>query len=158
MPCRLPPPQEHGIVKPVNTKGAQNGISLEGLAYYAHIRNKQFIGIGKTAPPNAPPWCCHAAEVEVDMALGVAKVIKIAAAHDVGTAINPQIVEGQIEGAVVQGIGFALNEEIIYKPNGQQAHTGFSTYMLPTAEDIPEIDTIIVEVNSLIFKRIFIVS
>ena len=83
----------------------------------------------------------------MDTELGIVKVIKIAAAHDVGTAINPQIVEGQIEGAVVQGIGFALNEEITYKPNGQQAHTGFSTYMLPTAEDIPEIDTIIVESN-----------
>jgi xanthine dehydrogenase molybdenum-binding subunit len=45
---------------------------------------------------------------------------------------------------VVQGIGFALNEEISYKPNGQQAHTSFSAYMVPTAEDIPEIDTFIV--------------
>ena len=143
----VPPPQDHGIVKPVNTKGTQKGISLEGLTYYAHIRNKQFIGIGRTVHGNAPPWHCCAAEVEVDMELGAVKVIKMAAAHDVGTAINPQIVEGQIEGGVVMGIGFALNEEIIYKPNGRQANAGFATYMLPTAEDIPEIDSIIVEAN-----------
>ncbi|MBF0528391.1 MAG: molybdopterin-dependent oxidoreductase [Deltaproteobacteria bacterium] len=140
----VPPPVDHEMVKPVKTKGAQQGISLEGLSYYAHIRNKQFIGIGRTIPLNAPPWHCCAAEVEVDMELGTIQIIKIAAAHDVGTAINPKIVEGQIEGGVVQGIGFALSEEILYKPNGQQAHTSFSAYMLPTAEDIPEIDAMIV--------------
>lgn len=141
----VPPPVDHKNIKLVNTQGSQNGISLEGLTYYAHIRNKQFIGIGRTVPPNAPPWHCCMAEVEVDTELGTIQVIKMAAAHDVGTAINPQIVEGQIEGGVVQGIGFALNEEILYKPNGQQAHTSFSAYMVPTAEDIPEINTFIVK-------------
>ncbi|AFM25079.1 xanthine dehydrogenase family protein molybdopterin-binding subunit [Desulfomonile tiedjei] len=143
----VPPPVDHEMISPVNTTGAQQGISLEGLSYYAHIRNKQFLGIGRTIPFNAPPWHCCAAEVEVDMELGTVQVIKMAAAHDVGTAINPKIVEGQIEGGVVQGIGFALNEEILYKPNGHQAHTSFSAYMLPTAEDIPEIDAIIVAGN-----------
>lgn len=143
----VPPPQDHEVVKPVNTQGPQQGISLEGLTYYAHIRNKQFIGVGRTIPPNAPPWHCCAAEVEVDTELGTVKVIKMAAAHDCGTVINPKIVEGQIEGGVVQGIGWALNEEILYKANGQQAHSSFSAYMLPTAEDIPEIDAIIVESN-----------
>ncbi len=141
----VPPPVDHHMVKLVNTKGTQTGISLEGLTYYAHIRNKQFIGLGRTIPPNAPPWHCCAAEVEVDTRLGTIKVIKMAAAHDVGTAINPRIIEGQIEGGVVQGIGFALNEEILYKPDGQQAHKSFSAYMVPTAEDIPPIETFIVE-------------
>ena len=141
----VPPPRDHEMVKPVNTQGPQQGISLEGLSYYAHIRNKQFIGVGRTVPLNAPPWHCCAAEVEIDEELGTVQVIKMAAAHDVGTAINPMIVEGQIEGGAVQGIGFALNEEVLYKPNGRQAHTSFSAYMLPTAEDIPEIDAIIVE-------------
>ncbi len=143
----VPPPQDHEMVKPVDTQGPQTGVSLEGLTYYAHIRNKQFIGVGKTIPPNAPPWHCCAAEVEVDMELGTVQVIKMAAAHDVGTVINPRIVEGQIEGGVVQGIGYALSEEILYKPNGEQAHSSFSAYMLPTAEDIPEIDAFIVEGN-----------
>jgi xanthine dehydrogenase molybdenum-binding subunit len=143
----VPPPQDHEMVKPIHTQGAQKGISFEGLTYHAHIRNKQFIGVGRTIPPNAPPWHCCAAEVEVDTNLGTVQIIKMAAAHDVGTAINPQIVKGQIEGGVVQGIGFALNEEINYKPNGQQTHTSFSSYMLPMSEDIPEIDTIIVESN-----------
>lgn len=141
----VPPPRDHKIVKPVNTQGPQKGISLEGLAYYAHIRNKQFIGVGRTIPPNAPPWHCVAAEVEVDTKLGTVEVIKMAAAHDVGTAINPKIVEGQIEGGVVQGIGYALSEEILYDSKGRQAHTSFSAYMVPTAEDVPEIDTFIVE-------------
>lgn len=141
----VPPPVDHEMTKLSDSSGPKTGISLEGLVYYAHIRNKQFIGIGRIIPSNAPPWHCCAAEVEVDTDLGTIQVIKMAAAHDVGTAINPKIVEGQIEGGVVQGIGFALNEEILYKPNGEQAHKSFSSYMVPTAEDIPEIETFIVE-------------
>ncbi len=141
----VPPPVDHGIVKQIDSRGEQQGISLEGLVYYAHIRNKQFIGVGKTIPPNAPPWHCCAVELEIDTELGTVEIIKMAAAHDVGVAINPTLVEGQIEGGLVQGIGFALSEEIQYKENGAQAHSGFSHYMLPMAADIPEIDTIIVE-------------
>lgn len=141
----VPPPRSHGLVREIDSTGEQDGITLEALAYYAHIRNTQFIGVGKIIPPNTPPWHCCTAEVEIDTETGQVSVVKVAAAHDVGTAVNPQIVEGQIEGAVVQGIGMALSEEILYTADHKPAHKSFSSYMVPTAEDIPEIDAIIVE-------------
>lgn len=126
-------------------EGKGNALTLEEVAYHAHIRNKQFIGVGRMVPPNAPPWHCCAAEVEVDTETGEVSIIKMAAAHDVGTAVNPSIVEGQIQGGVVQGIGYALGEEITYSAKGKQQQSSIHNYMLPTAEDIPPIDAIIVE-------------
>lgn len=125
----------------------RKSITLKELAYAAHLRNKQFIGIGRIVPDNAPPWHAHFAEVEVDTELGQVRVIKVAAVHDVGKAINPMIVEGQIEGGVLMGIGYALSEEIKYDEKGKQLHDSFHKYMLATADDMPEIDVMIVEAN-----------
>jgi xanthine dehydrogenase molybdenum-binding subunit len=126
-------------------EGERKSVSLVELAYHAHLRNKQFIGIGRTVPENAPPWHAHFAEVEVDTETAQVRVIKIAAAHDVGKAIHPIIVEGQVEGGVLQGVGYSLSEDIRYDEKGKQLHDSFHKYMLPTAEDTPEIDAIIVE-------------
>ncbi len=98
-------------------------------------------------PQNAPPWLAHFAEVEVDTETGQARAVKIVAAHDVGKAINPSIVEGQLEGGLAQGIGFALTEEILYDSKGKQLHDAYHKYMLPTAEDMPVVKAIIVEAN-----------
>ena len=68
-----------------------------------------------------PTFHCHAAEVEVDPGTGEVKVVQYAAAHDVGYAVNPALVEGQIHGGVVQGIGMALMEEIIYEDGRGQS-------------------------------------
>ncbi|MBX3581828.1 MAG: molybdopterin-dependent oxidoreductase [Rhizobiaceae bacterium] len=81
------------------------------------------------------------AELEVDMRLGTVKLIKITAAHDVGRAINPLLVEGQIEGGIAQGIGLALMEE--YIPGRTE---NLHDYLIPTIGDVPEIESIIVEV------------
>ncbi|MEQ1941114.1 molybdopterin cofactor-binding domain-containing protein [Mesorhizobium sp. VNQ89] len=81
------------------------------------------------------------AELEVDMKLGTVKLIKITAAHDVGRAINPLLVEGQIEGGIAQGIGLALMEEYIAGRN-ENLHD----YLIPTIGDVPEIESIIIEV------------
>jgi xanthine dehydrogenase molybdenum-binding subunit len=89
----------------------------------------------------------HFAEVEVDTETGQVKVIRVAAAHDVGKAINPVIVEGQIEGGVLQGVGYAVSEEIVHDAKGRPLHNSLHKYLLPTAEDIPEIDAIIVEAS-----------
>ncbi|MDY0274270.1 MAG: molybdopterin-dependent oxidoreductase [Desulfomicrobium sp.] len=126
-------------------EGKGNSVTIEELAYHAHVRNKQFIGVGRIVPDNAPPWHACFAEVEVDTRTGQTRVIKMVAAHDVGQAINPLIVEGQIEGGAVQGIGYALSEEITYSEQGRQYQSSMHNYMLPTAEDIPEIHSIIVE-------------
>ncbi|GLR40459.1 aldehyde oxidase [Mesorhizobium amorphae] len=81
------------------------------------------------------------AELEVDLELGTVKLIKITAAHDVGKAINPLLVEGQIEGGIAQGIGMALMEE--YIPGRTE---NLHDYLIPTIGDVPPIETILVEV------------
>ncbi|WP_245235459.1 molybdopterin-dependent oxidoreductase [Mesorhizobium erdmanii] len=81
------------------------------------------------------------AELEVDIKLGTVKLIKITAAHDVGKAINPLLVEGQIEGGIAQGIGMALMEE--YIPGRTE---NLHDYLIPTIGDVPPIETILVEV------------
>ncbi|MGN6465139.1 MAG: molybdopterin-dependent oxidoreductase [Rhizobiaceae bacterium] len=81
------------------------------------------------------------AELEVDMKLGTVKLIKITAAHDVGRAINPLLVEGQIEGGIAQGIGLALMEE--YVPGRTE---NLHDYLIPTIGDVPPIESILVEV------------
>ncbi|WP_197282031.1 xanthine dehydrogenase family protein molybdopterin-binding subunit [Dethiosulfatarculus sandiegensis] len=126
-------------------KGKGNAVTMEEVAYHAHVRNKQFIGLGRIVPSNAPPWHACFADVEVDTETGQVTVNKMTAAHDVGKAINPIIVKGQIEGGVVQGLGYALTEEIVYRENGSQVQNEMHNYMVPTAADIPELDSIIVE-------------
>ncbi|MBZ9842134.1 molybdopterin-dependent oxidoreductase [Mesorhizobium sp. CA5] len=81
------------------------------------------------------------AELEVDLKLGTVKLIKITAAHDVGKAINPVLVEGQIEGGIAQGIGMALMEE--YIPGRTE---NLHDYLIPTIGDVPPIEHILVEV------------
>jgi len=80
------------------------------------------------------------AEVEVDVELGRVKVRRIVAAHDVGRAINPQQVEGQIHGGIAQGLGLALMEE--YLPGRSE---NLHDYLIPTVGDVPEIEIVIVE-------------
>lgn len=120
-------------------------MTLAQIAHAAHRANKQFISFGQTVPFNAPPFQAHFVEVEVDLSTGQTQVIKFVAAHDVGFAINPQIVEGQIEGAVMQGVGYALSEEIVYDREGRQAQDAFHKYYLPTIEETPDIEVILVE-------------
>ncbi|MBZ9856235.1 molybdopterin-dependent oxidoreductase [Mesorhizobium sp. CA13] len=81
------------------------------------------------------------AELEVDLKLGTIKLVKITAAHDVGKAINPLLVEGQIEGGIAQGIGMALMEE--YIPGRTE---NLHDYLIPTIGDVPPIETILIEV------------
>ena len=82
----------------------------------------------------------HMAEVEVDTRLGTVRVLKITAAHDVGRAINPTLVEGQIEGGVAQGLGLALMEEF-HPGRGENLHD----YLIPTVGDVPPIESILIE-------------
>jgi xanthine dehydrogenase molybdenum-binding subunit len=91
-------------------------------------------------------FAAQAVEVEVDTETGEVKVLKIAAAHDVGRAINPLAVEGQIHGGVSMGLGYGLHEELVVQ-EGQVLNPNFADYSLPTALDMPEIDCIIVETD-----------
>jgi len=87
-------------------------------------------------------YATHAAVVEVDIEVGQVKIEKYAIAHDCGVVVNPMLVEGQIVGGAVQGIGGALLEEINYDPEGQLLTTLLSDYMLPTACEMPHVQLI----------------
>jgi xanthine dehydrogenase molybdenum-binding subunit len=122
-------------------------ISLKDLARSSHLLNRQFIGVGQSQPTNAPAMQAHFAEVEVDLTTGMVDVLKIVAAHDAGTVINPTIVEGQIEGGAVMGAGYAISEEMVYDDRGVQQNSSFHTYLLPTAMDHPVVEPVIIETN-----------
>src|SRR5207249_273800 len=99
-------------------------------------------GSGKVFPDYT--FGAHAAEVEVDTETGVVRVLGYAAAHDVGRAINPQSVEGQIQGGAVQGLGYGLMEEVVVE-DGINLTTSFATYLIPTAADVPDVRAVVVE-------------
>lgn len=99
-------------------------------------------GAGK--PWQAYVFGCQVAEVEVDTVTGEVQVLGVWAAHDVGRAVNPKGVEGQIEGGIVQALGQGLMED--YKlENGHTSTSGFAKYILPTSLDVPRVNSIIVE-------------
>ena len=99
---------------------------------------------GSGSPWQAYVFGCQVAEVEVDTLTGEVQVLGVWAAHDVGRAINPRGVEGQIEGGIVQGLGQALMED--YKlENGHTSTHGFAKYILPTSLDVPDVTSIIIE-------------
>lgn len=119
-------PIAYGWFKAPDT--SRNQVTGQGQAYYVYS------------------YCTNVAEVEVDLETGEYSVIKITSAHDMGKAINPQQVEGQIEGGTLQGVGYGTSEEILHDPeSGRMLNSSFSTYILPTTMDAPEIDPIIVE-------------
>ncbi|MCK8615319.1 xanthine dehydrogenase family protein molybdopterin-binding subunit [Gordonia sp. C13] len=87
----------------------------------------------------------HYAEVEVDTATGTVEILRYVVAQDVGRAINPAMIRGQVRGAVTQGVGYALFEEVRVDQSGHVLDTGFESYRVPTAWDIPAIDLEILE-------------
>lgn len=99
------------------------------------------------APAEEYSFGAQIAEVEVDTETGQVTVLKVTAAHDVGKAINPAFVESQMEGGVQMGIGYALMEEVKVDATGTVLTPDFTDYLIPTALDVPEIQTICVETN-----------
>jgi len=95
---------------------------------------------GQGVPYAVYGFGAHLAEVEVDIELGTVKLLKLTAAHDVGRAINPTLIEGQIEGGAAQGLGMALMEEF-FPGTGENLHD----YLIPTIGDMPEVESILIE-------------
>ncbi len=91
-------------------------------------------------------FAVHIADVEVDEETGKVEVLQYTAVQDAGVAIYPPYVEGQMQGGVVQGVGWALNEEYVYDDDGHLLNASLLDYRMPTALDVPNIETIIVEV------------
>ncbi len=88
----------------------------------------------------------HICDVEVDPQTGIVRVVRYTVIQDVGRAIHPSYVEGQMQGGAVQGIGWALSEEYVYDRNGKVDNAGFLDYRMPVCSDVPMVDTVIIEV------------
>jgi CO/xanthine dehydrogenase Mo-binding subunit len=96
---------------------------------------------------NTPSFHAHAADVTVDAETGEVTINRYVVAQDVGYAINPTYIEGQIEGGVAQGLGLALSEEIVYR-DGHVLNANLTDYKMPTSLDVPPIESILVECPS----------
>ncbi len=91
-------------------------------------------------------WGCHGVEVEVDAETGQVEILRYVAAHDVGRAINPLLLKGQVYGAVLMGVGYALTEEMIFE-QGRLRNANFRDYKILTAKDAVPVETVIVETD-----------
>jgi len=99
---------------------------------------------GQGKPFNTYVYATQIAEVEVDDETGEVEVKRIVAVHDCGTPINPMLVEGQIQGGISMGVGFALQEEILFK-DGAQVNPNLTNYIMPTSLDMPELEVELVD-------------
>ena len=91
------------------------------------------------------PYGVHIAQVRVDARTGGVTVEKFSVAYDIGRAVNPMLIEGQIAGGVAQGVGGALFEDFVYDANGEPLSVTFADYLMPTAREVPEIGILITE-------------
>ncbi len=137
-----------GVVRAVGSP--DRSLSLEEIAQKALAwggRYEPIAGQGGVAQPSsAPAAAAHLAHVRVDHETGEVEILRYAVAQDVGRALNPALVEGQMRGGATQAIGWALYEELRYDEHGQLVTGSFLDYAIPTAERVPQIDTLIVEV------------
>jgi len=135
-------------VKYENGKFSQNG--------HAYTFKEAAVELSKSDVPivasasvvakgQSPGFATHVVDVEVDPETGKVQILRYTAVQDVGTAVHPSYAEGQIQGGVVQGIGWAMNEEYFYNDKGLLANASLLDYRMPTALDLPMIDTIMVD-------------
>lgn len=134
----------------VRVKGVPDrSIDLTEIAELTESRYEPVYGRGASAiRSNAPGYAAHLAHVRVDRATGRVQVLDYIAVHDVGFAINPAEVEGQIRGGVVQGLGWALFERMVYDEQGTLVTGSLLDYALPVAPEVPAVTPVLVEVPS----------
>src|SRR3954471_435330 len=139
---------EDGQAKPASSNvGDFPPMSLREIASKAALTGGPLTSAASVnAGGQAPGFSTQFCDVEVDPETGKVTILRFVVAQDVGKAIHPSYVEGQMQGGVVQGIGWALNEEYIYDRQGRLDNAGFLDYRCPVASDLPMIDTIMVEV------------
>jgi CO/xanthine dehydrogenase Mo-binding subunit len=136
---------EDGVFR--SSADGQEPITVKELAPKLGATGGPVLGSATAAPKGVGAgFGAHVVDLEVDPETGKATILRYTAAQDVGRAIHPAYVEGQMQGGVTQGIGWALNEEYIHDDKGAMLNAGFLDYRLPTMLDVPEIETIMVEV------------
>ena len=125
---------------------AKTPLSLKKLAEQAGRTGGPISAeVSLNAQGAGPGFAVHLCDVEVDPETGRTVVLRYTAAQDVGRAIHPAYVEGQIQGGAAQGVGWALNEEYVYDAQGRMENPGFLDYRMPVASDLPMIDAIMIE-------------
>jgi CO/xanthine dehydrogenase Mo-binding subunit len=124
-----------------------HSITFQELAGKMHDTGGAVIGRASVDPQGfTNGFGVHIADVEVDPETGKTTILRYTALQDAGLAVHPSYVEGQMQGGSVQGIGWALNEEYFYDTEGRMRNASYLDYRMPTALDLPMIETIIVEV------------
>jgi xanthine dehydrogenase molybdenum-binding subunit len=129
-----------------NKSNAEQSISFKELGSKGRDTGGP-ITVHQTSSPESfiPGVTAHLVDVEVDSETGKVDILRYTAVQDVGKAVHPDYVEGQIQGAAVQGIGLALNEEYFYDKEGHLKNASLLDYRMPTSLDLPMIDAVIVE-------------
>ena len=128
---------------------SKKSATMTEIALHAMYKEKTQImdGASHFNTDSPPPFCATFAEVEVDTQTGKVRVLHMATAVDPGVAINPAQAEGQVEGAVAQGLGYALTEELVLDDAGRPVNPNFLDYKIFGAKDMPKLTTILVETD-----------
>ena len=128
-------PEKHNQRLPIGKIAARMNNSGGPISAEASVNPHDYLGA----------FAVHIADTEVDPETGQASIVRYTAIQDVGRAIHPDYVEGQMQGGAVQGIGWALNEAYIHDRDGRLDNAGFLDYRVPVCSDLPMIDTVMVE-------------
>ena len=122
-------------------------LSFQQLAGRLNATGGPIVGRAQVSPSGVgASFATHLVDVQVDRETGKVDILRYTAIQDVGKAIHPSYVEGQVQGGVSQGIGWALNEEYFFNDKGEMANSSFLDYRMPTSLDLPMIDMVIVEI------------
>ncbi|MDE2576914.1 MAG: xanthine dehydrogenase family protein molybdopterin-binding subunit [Rhodospirillales bacterium] len=137
-----------GAARPAGANAGQfPPLTLKDLAAKANEMGGPIgAGIQLTTVGADPGFATHVVDVEVDVELGIVRVLRYTAAQDVGRALHPDYVEGQIQGGVVQGIGWALAEEYLFDKQGRLDNASFLDYRMPVCSDVPMIEPVVLEI------------
>ncbi len=142
------PPEDLVLVdEKVVSERTGREVSLKEVGHRAfYVANQRQIAATASfaCPESPPPFAAFFAEVAVDTETGLVRVEKFVAVADCGRPIHPKLAEGQLEGAVVQGIGHALYEEMLFSERGSCVNRTFFDYRIPTALDVPKVEAILV--------------
>ncbi len=138
---------EAGYFSSSSAEGEEQRISLRELAQHLDETGGPVVASSAVLPETSgPAFSVHIADVAVDPETGKVDILRYTAVQDVGTAIHPDYVEGQIQGGVAQGIGWGLSEAFLYDQAGHLTNNSLLDYRMPTSLDLPMIETVLVEV------------
>ena len=132
---------------PTDDEGSERALTFKELCAQLPRTGGLIQGHADVLPTGVgAAFGCHIVDVEVDPETGKVEILRYTAVQDVGKAIHPSYVEGQIQGGVAQGAGMALTEEYFYDENGTMRNSSLLDYRMPTSLDLPDIETVLIEV------------